>query len=217
MAYIYIITNDINDKVYIGKTNFSIEKRFQEHCNDSTKHRKEKRPLYNAMRKYGIEHFHIKQIEEVSAEDASKRETYWINKFDSYNNGYNATLGGDGKTRLNYKKILNLFDTTSLSQTEIANQCHCSKDSVKNIVSEYRPNVNWIDRFSNRKVVNSLGISGLSVRCVETNLIFPSCTAAANWLIKNNKIKSQSYGRNSIPKVCRHERKTVGGYHWEFV
>ena len=30
MAYIYKITNDINDKVYIGKTYFEIEKRFQE-------------------------------------------------------------------------------------------------------------------------------------------------------------------------------------------
>ena len=55
MAYIYKITNDINDKIYIGKTNFSIEKRFQEHCKDAFRKRNEKRPLYNAMKKYGIE------------------------------------------------------------------------------------------------------------------------------------------------------------------
>ena len=34
MPYIYQIVNDINDKVYVGKTNFSLEKRFKEHCKD---------------------------------------------------------------------------------------------------------------------------------------------------------------------------------------
>ena len=49
MSYIYKITNDINDKVYVGKTNFSIQKRFEEHCKDAFKPRTEKRPLYMAM------------------------------------------------------------------------------------------------------------------------------------------------------------------------
>lgn len=37
MSYIYKITNMINGKSYIGKTNLSIEKRFKEHCRDSKK------------------------------------------------------------------------------------------------------------------------------------------------------------------------------------
>ena len=32
MAYIYQIINDINDKIYIGKTERSIEGRWNEHC-----------------------------------------------------------------------------------------------------------------------------------------------------------------------------------------
>ena len=35
MSYIYKITNSINDKIYIGKTEQSIEKRFKEHCIDA--------------------------------------------------------------------------------------------------------------------------------------------------------------------------------------
>lgn len=35
MSYIYKITNKINKKLYIGKTEFSIEKRFKEHCSDA--------------------------------------------------------------------------------------------------------------------------------------------------------------------------------------
>ena len=65
MAYIYKITNDINNKIYIGKTNFSIEKRWKEHLKTYKRENIEKRPLYNAMNKYGIEHFHIEQIEET--------------------------------------------------------------------------------------------------------------------------------------------------------
>lgn len=84
MSIIYKITNDINGKVYIGKTEFSIEKRFNEHYRDAYKPSKEKRPLYSAMRKYGINHFHIEVIEECSSEEVSQRETYWIEYYDSY-------------------------------------------------------------------------------------------------------------------------------------
>ena len=76
MAYIYQIINDINQKVYIGKTEFSIEERFKEHCRDAFKDRNENRPLYAAMRKYGIEHFHIELIEET--QEPEEREIYWI-------------------------------------------------------------------------------------------------------------------------------------------
>lgn len=41
MAYIYQITNDINQKIYIGKTECSIEKRFKEHCWDAFRERNE--------------------------------------------------------------------------------------------------------------------------------------------------------------------------------
>ena len=111
MSKIYIITNDINDKVYVGKTEFSIEKRFQEHCADSLRERCEKRPLYAAMRKYGVEHFSIKEIEECSTEDAPLREQFWIGFYRGYEEGYNATIGGDGKTYIDRQEILELWNS----------------------------------------------------------------------------------------------------------
>ena len=133
MSYIYKIVNDINDKVYIGKTNFSIEKRFKEHCRDAFKKRNEKRPLYAAMRKYGIEHFQIELIEET--DNPEDREIYWINYFGSYSKGYNATKGGDGKQLYNYELIISRLKEYPYP-CDIAEEFGCSKDLIYNIAKQ---------------------------------------------------------------------------------
>ena len=131
MGYIYKITNDINDKIYVGKTEFTLEERFAEHCRDSLKSRYEKRPLYDAMQKYGIEHFKIEEIEQT--EDLENREQYWIAELRTYIGfsdckGYNATLGGDGKTLIDYDYILQEF-MNGLNITEIAEKTGHDKRS----------------------------------------------------------------------------------------
>ena len=103
MGYIYKITNDINQKSYIGKTEYSIERRFKEHCSESERERSWNRPLYRAMRKYGIEHFSISLIEET--DNTAEAEQYWISYFNTYKTGYNATLGGEGTKFYDYDLI----------------------------------------------------------------------------------------------------------------
>lgn len=72
MGYIYKITNDKNGKMYIGKTELpNPEDRWKEHLNDYKKERCEKRPLYEAMNKYGVEHFHFEVIEETENSEDS--------------------------------------------------------------------------------------------------------------------------------------------------
>lgn len=84
-------------------------------------------PLYNAMRKYGIEHFFIEAIEET--DKLQEREQYWIAYFDSYNKGYNATLGGDGWVRTDYDLIVKLY-LEGYTGIEIANQLGISKNTI---------------------------------------------------------------------------------------
>lgn len=76
VSKIYKITNDINNKIYVGKTSNTLEQRFKEHCVDCQKREEEKRPLYSAMKKYGIEHFKISLIEECSIEEEDEREIF---------------------------------------------------------------------------------------------------------------------------------------------
>jgi group I intron endonuclease len=136
MSYIYRIINNINDKVYIGKTAFDISKRFKEHCNDAFKKTEEKRPLYATMRKYGIEHFTIEQIEECSDAAAADREAYWISMYSAYEKGYNATLGGDGKFLYDHKAIALRLQEHPYSQ-DVAKKFGCCVDTVRNIANQY--------------------------------------------------------------------------------
>lgn len=85
---IYQITNVVNSKFYIGKTDKTIQERFQRHCYN---HKTQNTYLYNAMRKYGIDKFTIKILEETS--NGNDQEMYWIQKLKPH---YNMTLGGDG-------------------------------------------------------------------------------------------------------------------------
>ena len=53
-------------------------------------------PILRAISKYGADNFKFRVIEECSDDIVNERESYWIDKLDSCNNGYNITLGGEG-------------------------------------------------------------------------------------------------------------------------
>lgn len=63
------------------------------------------------MLKYGKENFTIELIEDNIPEDQiDSKESYYINKFNTFNEGYNMTLGGQGThgyhhTEITKKKI----------------------------------------------------------------------------------------------------------------
>lgn len=96
---IYKIENLINHKCYIGQS-IHIEERWKQHLTPSVYANPFKPfynyPLYRAFRKYGIENFNFKIIEKCSKELLNEREIFWIKQYNSYFNGYNQTIGGQG-------------------------------------------------------------------------------------------------------------------------
>ena len=92
---IYKITNSENGLIYIGCTVNSLSQRFNEHlyrCFKTDYNSK----LYNSIRKYGKEKFLIELIEECDLSIIYETEKKYIDEYDTYNNGLNTTLGGEG-------------------------------------------------------------------------------------------------------------------------
>lgn len=91
--YIYIIKNKINDKVYIGQTKETLEKRFKRHT--GYQRREHDTKFYRALNKNNIENFYIELLEECKTqEELDAREIFYINFYDSIKKGYNTNLGG---------------------------------------------------------------------------------------------------------------------------
>ena len=90
MAYIYVIKNDINEKVYIGQS-LNAEQRFKSHCKGDY----DNSLIDKAIQKYGKQHFYF-EILETQVENYNEREQYWIKYYNSLKpNGYNIQEGGN--------------------------------------------------------------------------------------------------------------------------
>lgn len=211
MAYIYQIINDINQKIYVGKTEFSIEKRFKEHCKDAFRERNEKRPLYLAMQKYGVEHFHIELIEETDIPE--EREIYWIEKLGSFKNGYNATMGGDGKKYIDYDLVITTYREIGVIK-DVAKKLNISPDSVSFILHQNNEPINSCQDIQTKKYGKVVNMYSLKGEYLQT---FPSVGAAARYMIENNLTGCKHTTiKQHITEVCTGRRQTAAKYKWKF-
>lgn len=209
MAYIYKITNKINNKLYIGKTYSSLQSRWNEHKKSVGKIQYSKRPLYEAIRKYGIENFEISLIEET--ENPEEKETYYIQQYRTYVgfedcNGYNATLGGDGKKysfseKEEVEELIKLYNE-KLTTLEISKILEYSPETINSKLNELGFDTSKRRNF--RKPVYQLD--------KKTNTIiaeFESVEAAALAL------GAKEY-KSHIFHVCGGKRKSAYGYKWKY-
>ena len=221
MAFIYKIVNDINDKVYVGKTTLpSIEERFKEHCKDYTRARKEKRPLYDAMQKYGKEHFQIILLEECSGDILNDREKYWIEYYNSYEFGYNATCGGDGVILYDYRKLTEIYlELKNLSKA--AQVAQCDVKTMRKALKEYN-----IPILSDSEVkILQHQQDSLKIQCVDiknfNNIIeFENQYLAAEWIKKQGKsTQDERHIRYAIIRAAKGKdnRTQAFGYKWSLI
>lgn len=114
--YVYKHTNLINNKCYIGITSLDINYRWRK--NGEAYIRKNKNGKFYhqkfaaAINKYGWDNFKHEIIEEgfFTKNEIEEREIYWISYYDSFNNGYNTTEGGN----------ISLWTQTELGKTIVS-------------------------------------------------------------------------------------------------
>ena len=212
MGYIYKIINNVNNKVYIGQTVNTIEQRFIEHKSHYKSYKNSNRPLYNAFRKYGENNFKIIELEQIDNEMLNEREKYWINFYDSYNNGYNATLGGDTSVLYDYKKIISLYKEIQ-NISEVARQLGCHYITVKRILKQYN-----IPIVKAKSLKDAIPIQMLNKTTLIVEKTFNDLEDCVNFIIENNfSTNKASNIKQKIKEVCLNKRKTAYSFVWRYV
>ena len=97
MCGIYIITNNVNGKVYIGQA-INIYSRFMGHKYRAFEPNGQgyNYPLYRAIRKHGLDNFSFDVLEECERDKLNELEIFYIAKYNACGpGGYNQTAGGN--------------------------------------------------------------------------------------------------------------------------
>lgn len=204
MGYIYKITNTLNDKVYIGQTIKTVQKRFTQHKNNSNKEYFSQIVLYKAFNKYGIENFICEEIEEVPNDKLDEREKYWIEYYDSYFNGYNSTLGGRATQLYNWDTddIIEKYMILK-SARAVAKEIGCNHSTIDRILNE-----NGVKRFTPSQQQSK----PLYFKKKDEIHHFETTREAAEWLIENGitKMTNPNLVRQEITSRIRNNKKYFG-------
>jgi len=167
---IYKSTNKVNGKIYIGQTTRTLKCRMKEHISDQRKYH-----FHNALRKYGKKNFGWKILEYCdSKEEMDEMEFHYIKQYNSFDDGYNFTYGGEGS--VGYKHSKETLKKLSLSlkgkMTGENNPFYGKKhtEKTKKLISEALLNTDkhpnrgkklpkeWRDKISESNIGRSLSL-----------------------------------------------------------
>jgi len=155
-GYIYICTCITTNKSYIGQTRQSFSKRKNEHLRhyNNKNYPNYNCKFYRALRKYSKENFYwsvLKIVESTTIKNLIDELNYWeiyyIDKFNSYKNGYNMTFGGDTSKKI-YKKI-NVYDKNGVfiktfdNIVEASNEYNICKSTIWSNCNRVSTFVKW--------------------------------------------------------------------------
>lgn len=213
MGFIYLITNTINGKQYVGQTSLTIQDRWSRHLGCVKRKEHADLPLYRAINKYGEQNFKIEQLEECDNVLLNEREIWWISKYDTYNNGYNATVGGEFVRKYNTQEIVDLF-LAGKNRQEISEILGCSPQTVSYNL-KLKLDKEYLKQRRNEQQAKTLSKNSPLKRAVAqfdlNNQLIATYESIADAERKTGIDHSQ------ISAVCKGKRKTCHHYIWHYM
>ena len=236
MGYIYLITNTVTKKQYVGQTICQdIERRWKQH--KSVDHNSIGRYLLAAYKKYGIDNFKFQIICICFDEDCNIYEEQYINKFNTLvPNGYNLREGGkNSKQHPETSKLISdrlrgrrLTPITDEIRIKISDSLKGYKNPNygKKITEERKEKLRegikklWSERKKNNYDVknNIKGLfNGVNKKAVgkydDNNNLIEEYESTVDAGLKNN------IHHSVISKVCRGVKYYIraGGFIWKFI
>ena len=202
MGFIYLVTNTITKKQYVGQTVcHDVERRWSQHKRPSN--RNKGTYLSNAFKKYGIENFSFRVICICFDEDCNRFEEEYIKKYDTVApNGYNLKTGGNNhKCHSDTKKKLSDMNK-GINNPQYGKKWSKELREKRKQDTIGNKNPNFGKRSVNRKTV---GMYDSGNKLIETF----NCIQEAYEKTKINK--------TSISGVCNGKHKKAGGFIWKFI
>lgn len=220
MGYIYKITNKLNNKSYIGQTGNTIKDRMKKHYSNA---KVAKTGIDYAIGKYGRDNFIVEEVCTCDNSQLDELERYYIQYYNTYNDGYNLTIGGqDYSSRpvLDEPNIIqDYLNGATIADLQI--KYNCGYRAISSLLHrnniEMRHCNNEQNLLLGKKFKEGDGVKPVYIK--ELDLTFPSLKECAQWLINNkySKANSMEMARKSLSRVLNGERQTYCKLHFSFV
>lgn len=140
---IYLARNIVNGKCYVGQTAQTLSKRRNQHINNAGNG--STMMFHEAIRKYGIDNFEWEILDSCSdSKIVDSLESLYIAKYDTFGeNGYNATINGQGSGRIKRNPPLrnvnskDTYELAAISVLKKKNKGLTANQINKEILSDY--------------------------------------------------------------------------------
>ena len=159
-------------------------------------------------------------------QDLDELEKFYINKYDTFNKGYNLTTGGQLNTtslNLNPQEVIEKYNEIPYIY-EVAKNFKCCEKTISNILKQEGIIVKTtLCQQSLENLTKGIkfkeGDHTKAVRIIELNLTFNSLKECSQWLIDNNysKASTMEIARKSLSIVLNGDRASYCGLHFEFI
>lgn len=208
---VYIITNIINNKVYIGETT-NLESRLIEHLRRLLSNKHVNEHLQNAVNLYGIETFGFDVLEFCESKDTKKREHYWVVNLHALDKekGYNIKPTHPDKINLRSKETSKKIYETKQKKALERGYWFSEEDIKKRVISrkgythseETKRKIGEKSKGRKNKIVLQYTLSGEFIKEWESL----------------NALQNAGFNKPSIVEVCKNNtrRKKYKDYVWKY-